>query len=71
MKTYWMVMGHGRPIYRHASQESAEIEAARLARLNPGCDFVILQALKIARKSDIQWTELADDSGQSAESVPY
>lgn len=43
--TFWMVLGNGVPTVRHQSQESAEREAERLADLNPGHSFFVLQAL--------------------------
>ena len=73
---FWMVWNpHGRsPTYRHESRESANKEAQRLARDNPGQVFVVLKAVG-AFKSDvtdpaaipiIKWRGLQDESASAA-----
>lgn len=44
---FWMVWNPNRnpPAYRHTSQAAAEAEAERLARLNPGEHFIVLEAV--------------------------
>lgn len=42
---YWMVLGSGRPNYRHATEQSARDEAERLALSNPDCEFVVLASV--------------------------
>jgi len=42
---YWMVLGNGRPNYRHPTEQSARDEAERLALSNPGCTFVVLASV--------------------------
>jgi len=50
-KKYWMV---GRPgtvsTYRHESEKSALVEAARLAKKHPDHTFYILEATKAVKK---------------------
>ncbi|HWJ71918.1 MAG TPA: hypothetical protein VNX29_02015 [Kaistia sp.] len=45
-ETFWMIhmTGGGPTGFRHPSAEAAEREAERLARANPGNEFVVLEA---------------------------
>lgn len=54
MKPVWYVMGKGKPQYKHASQQSTENEAARLARLNPGDVFCVLELKAVVVKRDVE-----------------
>ena len=40
-----MVLGNGRPNYRHTTEQSARHEAERLALSNPCCEFVVLSSV--------------------------
>lgn len=40
-----MVLGNGRPNYRHPTEQSAREEAERLALSNPHCEFTVLAAV--------------------------
>lgn len=44
---FWMVWSpQGRaPTFKHTSKDSADTEAARLAKLNPGNQFFVLKAV--------------------------
>lgn len=53
MDTIWMVKGSGPASHEHASLRSAEIEAARLARENPGVEFTVLVSVKSFKVADI------------------
>jgi len=46
---FWMVwrQGGGVPTFQHASEAGAINEAERLARKNPGAEFVVLQATHV------------------------
>lgn len=61
-ETFWMVWGEGgnAPTYKHLSETSAQNEAARIARLKPGCRFVVLQAIEAVQVCDIQRTKLSN-----------
>jgi hypothetical protein len=52
---FWMVLGEGMPCYRHQSKQAARDEAERLARLNPGEEFTVLEAVETVVKSDVKW----------------
>lgn len=58
MNLFWMVHGDGPTNHRHASRASAVTEAERLARFNPGCVFVVLEAVEAVLKVDIERVEL-------------
>lgn len=51
MKRFWMVYGIGqaRPVYQHATFESASNEAKRLAAQNTDITFVVLSAVRAYR----------------------
>lgn len=62
-ESFWMVWNEngGRPAYRHASRAAANTEAERLAKLNPGERFVVLQAVAVVRvQNPVEWTELIE-----------
>ena len=52
---FWMVLGNGVPTVRHCDKKTAEREAERLARVNPGQPFTVLESLATAIRSDIAW----------------
>lgn len=47
LKTFWVVWNpDGRaPMFKHHNRESAETEAERLAKLNRGYSFIVLQSV--------------------------
>ncbi len=57
---FWMVWGihSGPPTFQHQSEESARNEAERLARLNPGKQFVVLESVAAYTKTDVAVTDL-------------
>ena len=48
---------NGPPRVRHATQEAAEKEASRLARMHPGTEFIVLEAVSAAIKDDVRVTQ--------------
>lgn len=61
---FWLVWNPaGRnPSYRHHVRSAAESEAERLARLNPGQIFVVLEALCAKRALPVETIALTDSS---------
>ena len=55
METFWMVWSpQGRaPTVRHVSLKQAEQEAERLFKLDPTCEFYVLQAVSKAEWAPI------------------
>ena len=61
MEKFWMVWNvDGRvPTMKHASQQSARLEAERLAKRNPGQQFAVLEAIGVCETTKpVQWAEL-------------
>lgn len=56
MEPFWMVLGSGEPTYRHATEQSARDEAARLANLHPGQTFTVLRAVASCTKNTVTWS---------------
>ena len=57
---FWLVWNPARsaPLMKHPSQESARVEAERLARINPGQQFWVLEARGYMRTIDpCAWAE--------------
>lgn len=59
---FWVVWSpqSGPPTVRHASLAMATNEAMRLAQQHPGNEFVVLEAVGVAQKVTVQWTELGE-----------
>ena len=71
---FWMVMGQGDPVCRHASETSAREEAERLARLNPGQEFTVLQSVASVVKSDMRWElheRVSDMTDEERKEIPF
>ncbi|PJN96848.1 hypothetical protein CNY89_00115, partial [Amaricoccus sp. HAR-UPW-R2A-40] len=62
-EAFWMVKGPGPASMRHDTRGSAEREAERLARANPGQSFYVLQAVALIRKIDVERIELCANEG--------
>ena len=68
---FWMVLGSGEPTLRHPSRQSAKREAERLARANPGEEFVVLEAVATVAKCDLVWTQNDRDESETDDDVPF
>lgn len=68
---FWLVWNpDGRsPSFRHPTRLSAESEAARLARLNPGATFYVLEPVCRVIKSDVIFTDMR--TGQMQQEAPF
>ncbi len=57
MRRFWMIWNEGNrgPAVQHYEETSARREAERLARLNKGQKFHVLQSVDCCRVNDIQW----------------
>ncbi|TRL39854.1 hypothetical protein [Rhizobium straminoryzae] len=54
-KFWYVYHPHGNaPKFRHLTYTSAREEAHRLARENPGCEFLVLEAVYAAIRCDVQ-----------------
>lgn len=53
---FWMVYGVDQraPVVRHSSEPVAVAEAQRLARINPGIEFFVLESVARAVKVDVE-----------------
>lgn len=67
---FWMVLGHGEPVYRHSTKSTAAAEAERLARLNPGSEFIVLESVAVCRKTELTWEPMTVESGE-CDQVPF
>lgn len=68
---FWMVKGHGPTQCQHDSLASAKTEAERLARLNPGETFTVLQAIGAVKRTDMQWTGFGQSMTDGEPVVPF
>lgn len=57
---FWMVKGEGPTNVIHQDLASAEREAHRLARENPGKFFYVLQTIAAHRKLDVERIDLTE-----------
>lgn len=68
---FWMVLGCGTPMVRHCSKQSAKTEAERLARNQPGTEFVVLESLATVVRSDLHWEPNDLDDSEQDNSIPF
>lgn len=57
---FWMVVGRGTPTKRHESYQSARTEAERLAKLDRGQPFTVLESMVTAKVTDVVWEQHQD-----------
>lgn len=72
---FWMVYGVGQrePTMRHAHIADAAREAKRLARLYPDIAFVVLEAVSMMVKRDVDMITFKDhnDARQTDDNIPF
>ncbi len=73
MNKFWMVYNpQGRaPTYQHEEYQPAKAEAERLASLNAGSQFFVLEAVGVAKKVDVEYQNLAHRDPYQPEDVPF
>lgn len=49
------------PRFQHSTFESAKQEAKRLAVLNPGTEFMVLESIGAVVKTDVIWKDHEED----------
>lgn len=66
MNQFWLVwnIDGGAPTHKHDSEQSAITEAERLARLNPGVQFAVLEATHIRCVDAMQRIDLRDPNSE-------
>lgn len=64
MKQFWMVWNPAKaaPTFKHESERNARIEAERLARMCPGEQFFVLEAVEMRCVTDMQRVNLRGKS---------
>ena len=55
----WNPLGRA-PIHQHEKYHQAKTEAERLATLNPGQQFFVLQAVSLTKKVDVETIALIE-----------
>lgn len=66
---FWMVKGPGPASATHPSRRSAEVEARRLAALNPGSAFCVMEAVAVYRHVAVE--RHAFDGHDEDGSIPF
>ncbi len=66
-RRFWMVKGLGPSSFMHESPSSAEDEAERLARENPGQRFYVLEAVSAFRRVEVERITFRDED----EELPF
>ncbi len=69
VKRFWMVKGMGEPHASHDSEELATAEAMRLARINPGQYFYIMESIKVVKKTEVTIVDLRN--GNADKDIPF
>lgn len=65
----WNPEGASPPRFRHEWFGSAANEAARLARENPGQEFIVMQAVRSVKVMDLTVTEFA--RSEHDDNIPF
>ncbi len=60
---FWLVWNPARnaPTQRHFNRRKAQQEAERLARLSPGDQFYVLEAVSLTQKVDVSTIDLTEE----------
>ena len=74
MDPFWMVYGLGQsaPTWKHPSAHAATREAERLARANPGKTFIVLEAIGVVRKLEVEVIPIGRGTAADlADDIPF
>ena len=68
-RPFWMVWNPDSrpPCHKHPTQDAAQREAERLARIAPGSAFYVLKAISIAQRIDVKTTALCAEGVRDGE----
>jgi hypothetical protein len=72
-RQFWMIWNPegNMPRFCHDTEAAAETEAERLARLNPGQSFYILEAVQRYRVDSLQRMHLRPQQPEFADDIPF
>jgi hypothetical protein len=59
------------PSFEHSSIVNAKLEAERLARLNPGQRFIVLESVGECIKSDVTWAPHEQEQPFNESEIPF
>ncbi len=62
---FWIVWNpdnHRAPKYRHDTFRAADSEAKRLARENPGCEFIVMGSCRSVKVANLIVTDFTSDA---------
>lgn len=78
MDPFWMIQGFtrrgavtGPATARHRTQALAMTEAERLAKANPGCAFVVLEAVAAVRKREVEVEAIGRGPRDLDDEIPF
>ena len=68
---FWLVWNTRRsvPTHMHGTRDGAVAEAERLARVAPGHEFYVLEAISVSKKVDVVTEELFE--GDELDTPPF
>lgn len=67
IEQFWMVKGGGPSFHKHATRTSAEAEAKRLAGMNPGKLFYVMEAVAAYRCNQVERIAFREED----EEIPF
>lgn len=70
---FWMIWCPARnpPSFMHDTEAAAETEAERLARLNPGDLFFILEAVQMYQVDSLKRSSLRPEKPEASDDLPF
>lgn len=73
---FWLVCNPQRmadlpPKHMHPTYESAQVEAARLAREHPGQTFHVMASAAAVTKTELHWQTFNEEQTEHSPDVPF